>query len=69
MHKLHMLNLPWMGRRMKRNLELVINCDALMIMIVNTKHWYFNIEANYLKLMVILKFNVILNQFLSFAKT
>ena len=39
---------------MKRNLELVINCDALMIMIVITEHWYFNIEANYLKLMVIL---------------
>ena len=69
MHKLHMLYLPWMGRRMKTNLELVINCDALMIMIVNTEHWYFNIEANNLKLMVILMFNVILNQFLSFAKT
>ena len=64
-----MLNLPWMGRRMKRNLKLVIYCDALMIMIVNTEHWYFNIEAYYLKLMVILMFNVILNQFLSFAKT
>ena len=69
MYKLHMLYLPWRGRRMKRNLKLVINCDALMIMIVNTEHWYFNIEANYLKLMVILMFNVILNQFLSFAKT
>ena len=69
MHKLHMLYLPSRGRRMKRNLELVINCDALMIMIVNTEHWYFNIEANYFKLMVILMFNVILNQFLSFAKT
>ena len=54
---------------MKRNLKLVINCDALMIMIVSIEHWYFNIEANYLKLMVILMFNVILNQFLSFAKT
>ena len=69
MHKLHMLYLPSRGRRMKRNLKLVINCDALMIMIVNTEHWYFNIEANYFKLMVILMFNVILNQFLSFAKT
>ena len=69
MHKVHMLYLPSRGRRMKRNLELVINCDALMIMIVDTEHWYFNIEANYFKLMVILMFNVILNQFLSFAKT
>ena len=69
MHKLHMLYFPWRGRRMKRNLKLVINCDALMIMIVSTEHWYFNIEANYMKLMVILMFNVILNQFLSFAKT
>ena len=69
MHKLHMLYFPWRGRRMKRNLKLVINCDALMIMIVSIEHWYFNIEANYLKLMVILMFNVILNQFLSFAKT
>ena len=54
---------------MKRNLKLVINCDAVMIMIVNTEHWYFSIEANYMSLMVILMFNVILNQFLSFAKT
>ena len=54
---------------MKRNLKFAINCDALMIMIVNTEHWNFNIEANYLKLMVILMFNVILNQFLSFART
>ena len=27
-------HLPWRGRRMKRNLKLVINCDALMIMIL-----------------------------------
>ena len=60
MHKLHMPYLPWRGRRMKKTLKLVINCDALMIMIVNTEHWYFNIEASYLKLMGILMFNVFL---------
>ena len=38
MHKLHMLYLLWTGQRMKRNLKLVINCDALMIRIVNTEH-------------------------------
>ena len=37
MHKLHMPYLPWRGRRMKRNLKLVINCDALMIMARG--HW------------------------------
>ena len=38
MHNLHMLYLPWTGRRMKRNLKFVINNDALMIMEVNTEY-------------------------------
>ena len=38
MHNLHMLYLPWTGRRMKRNLKFVINNDVLMIMEVNTEY-------------------------------